>query len=121
MGVVGINYNEFDPKTYKSVYVHQRDKKERVFDSGDFVKDWLDSTLFCVNDDSEGHWSNSSSVDHFIMDGASFDSAYLNVENGKPILKYEYDPEAVELFVKKGTTPTWEELKNMYPLTEKGK
>ncbi len=71
--------------------------------------------------------SHSSSVDHFIMDGAPFDSAYLHIVDGKGVLKYvdETDPgylytqqdvyeKGIEFFVKEGTQPTWEELKEMY-------
>jgi hypothetical protein len=74
--------------------------------------------------DDEPHLSGSSSCDHFIMDGAKFDSAYLHIVDDKAILKYldRTDPkwylsdiceEGIEYFVPEGTTPTWEELKEM--------
>ena len=90
---------------------------EKIFDSGGFIKDWYECNKFIIFDlcDKEGHFSNSSSVDHFIMDGAPFESAYLktNDDGDTWYLDYEYDHlnKGIEFFVKKGTQPTWEELK----------
>lgn len=74
-------------------------------------------TLTEAND--EYHYSKSSSVDHFIMDGAPYDSAYLHFEDDKPVLKYidETEPnyiytqskiydEDIEFFVEANTKPT---------------
>ena len=47
------------------------------------------------------------------MDGAPFDSMYLAFdENDKPYLTSEYI-DGIEFFVKEGTTPTWEELREI--------
>ena len=67
---------------------------------------------------------HSSSVDHFIMDGAKFDSAYLHIIDGKPVLRYvdHSDPDYIytqsetydkgwKYFVPQGLQPTWAELK----------
>lgn len=94
------------------------------FNSGDFIKDWALAKKKFTEFEDEGYFSHSSSVDHFIMDGAEYDSAYLHVENGIPILKYldrsEKDwlwtqrdvyENGWEYFVPKGKKLTWEELK----------
>jgi len=143
MACIGINYSgtthdydvngeriDFDPSDpnylkYESVYIHYRGG-EKVFDSGNFIKDWFDAKNFYAIElmDKEPYLSGSSTCDHFHMDGADFDLAYLHIVDGKPVLKYidTSDPnylftqrdiyeEGWEFFVKVGTQPTWEELK----------
>jgi len=140
MAVVGINYTggahdyddagnfiEITPVSYESVYLHTN-KGKTLFDSGDFVKDWYNARkkFFQEICDEEPFLSHSSSCDHFIMDGAKYDSAYLHIEDGNGILKYvdRSDPdwhmsqrdifeEGDEIFVKEGTTPTWDEFKEL--------
>lgn len=124
MAVIGINYDEGSKKKdlgYESVYVHHSNGEE-VFKSGDFVKDWLNHNKWIAENlyETEPHFSNSSSVDHFIMDGAKFDSAYLKMkddgETGYLVYykdeEYDYESPGQEFFVKEGTTPTWQELKD---------
>lgn len=77
-----------------------------------------------MEDDSPYH-SHSSSVDHFIMDGAPYDSAYLHIVDEKGVLKYldRSDPnwfldkngvgEGIEFFVPENTKPTWGELNEL--------
>lgn len=45
---------------------------------------------------------HSSSIDHFIMDGAPYDSAYLHMENGNLVLKYieEINETELKIFLK---------------------
>ena len=126
MAVIGINYcdgnyyNENDelierPVKYKSVYLHLR-KEEKVFNSGNFLKDWYYAKkTFLEYADEEEFLTQSSSVDHFIMDGAPYDSAYfiVNDEHPEGILEYKYNENGWEMFVPKGTTPTWIELKEI--------
>jgi hypothetical protein len=125
MAVIGINYsggNEYDDNdkiikcdiVYESVYCHSLGDKQVLFNSGDFVKDWFECTKYAITEISENeHISNSSTVDHFIMDGAKFDSAYMLMENGPVELCYTYDHNhpRIELFVEEGTKPSWLELK----------
>lgn len=130
MAFVTIKYNEgaFDDLGYKSVELHYGTNEKENFQSGNFVKDWYDMRKFMIENlfNSESHFSHSSSVDHFIMDGAPYDSAYLHMINDKPVLKYldMSDPNwvsnqadifenGIEFFVPEGTQPTWEELKEM--------
>lgn len=137
MAVLGINYtgcnhkyddnddqiDETNPKCrlkYKSVYIHG-DKCKKIFKSGNFIKDWYDAKKYYITKLNDEVLSASSSSDHFFMDGANFDSAYLHVENNVPILKYVDRTkdkwyltdicDGWEFFVEEGTTPTWEELK----------
>ncbi len=140
MAVIGINYSGGDhdyddngnriqlvPVVYESVYLHTRDEKFE-FKSGDFVKDWFQAKMKYANElqDKEPYLSGSSTCDHFHMDGAEYDSAYLHIEEGKGVLKYidRSDPNHIftqreiyedgwEMFVEPGTKPTWEELKEI--------
>ena len=144
MAVIGINYDgcdhaydgqgeriEIDPSDpsylkYESVYLKYRNG-EKIFDSGDFAKDWLNAKKFYQMElmDKE-HLSGSSSCDHFHMDGANYDSAYLHIVDDKPVLKYvdksdehwlayqrDVYEDGWEFFVEPGTQPTWEELKEI--------
>ena len=117
--VRGIDYNEGgEPDLgYTGVDMSWREDGERkfkVFNTGDFVKDWMHALKWFIEGDFGEHLVNSSSVDHFIMDGAPFDSAYIGFnENKEPYLYYEWDDRGLEVFVPKGMRPTWEELKIM--------
>jgi hypothetical protein len=118
MAVIGISYNEGRKNlAYKSVDIRYGAKfdKTKVFDSGDFVKDWYDCNKFIITKlyEKEFHFSNSSSVDNFIMDGAPYRSAYLKTTETTAELVYEHDfnDRGIEFFVKKGTKPTWNELR----------
>jgi hypothetical protein len=148
MAVIGINYeggNYHDEEDnlvedeiiYEFVYLHTSEK-EMIFNSGNFPKDWYDAKKAFItlqeenpNDPNYFHLSGSSTCDHFIMDGAKFDSAYLHVEGETPVLKYcipyEHPPSIEtmvenrsiyeggwEFFVPEGTKPTWEELKESF-------
>jgi len=137
MAVIGINYeganHDYDENDerietpgglkYQSVYIHYQDG-EKVFDSGNFIKDWFDVKRFFSKElmDKEPYLSGSSTCDHFHMDGADFDSAYLHIVDDKPVLKYidrsddlftqrQVWDDGWEFFVEPGTQPTWEELK----------
>jgi hypothetical protein len=121
MAVVSIVYDEGNKTNlgYTSVKLVYGDIKSchMIFNSGDFVKDWFNFRKFIImNDEFDELIANSSTVDHFIMDGASYDSAYLvKDENDKFELCYgdNWHSLGIEFFVNKGTTPTWEELKNL--------
>ena len=92
MAVTSINYNDGGkPLVYKSVEEsYDYGKHKKVFNSGNFVKDWFDCNKFIIQElsDKEYGFANSSSVDHFIMDGAPFESGYLHIVDDKPVLKY---------------------------------
>lgn len=118
MAIIRIDSNENEKNLiYKSVRICYGTNEEKVFSTGNFVKDWYDMKKFMIQQlsDTEPFFIYSSSVDHFIMDGAPYDSAYLKFdENEKPFLSYTYeDDNHIELFVPEGTKPTWEELKEM--------
>ena len=115
MAIISIDYDEGSKEEglgYKSVKLHLSSTEEKfIFDSGDFVKDWYNATKKFL-EFPESHCMFSSSVDHFIMDGAEFDSAWVMLDNEmKAYLVYEYNERGMEVFVKKGTKLTWEELK----------
>lgn len=119
MGVYSIIYKEGTDTGYKSVDVkYDGLKKEKKFSSGNFPKDWYGLNKWIISRPVyDEPFIGSSSVDHFIMDGAPYDIVYLKFKENKiPYLSYEYDyhDEGIEFFVEKGTKPTWEELKKMY-------
>ena len=125
---ISIEYNEGNKGNlaYKHVSISY-DNEKKEFSSGNFVVDWFNAKKFFVNDlsDKVSYMCHSSSVDHFIMDGAPYDSAYLNFVDGKPVLKYldrtdenwfldrENITKGMEIFVSENTKPTWEEIKEM--------
>jgi len=129
MAVIGINYKEPNPETYESVRIlYGNPDKERFFASGNFVVDWYNLNKW-MNEELDGgelkdenYFINASSVDHFIMDGATVISRYLRFDNDdKPYLSKQYDwlDEGTELFIPKGEDWTWEQLKE-YVKNESG-
>jgi hypothetical protein len=121
MAVISIEYNDGNKQNlgYKSVKIsYDNLRKEKIFNSGNFVKDWFDCNKFITQElsDLEFHFSNSSSVDHFIMNGAPYHSVYLVFdENDKCELHYgnEWYNNGIEFFVPAFIKPTWNELKEM--------
>ena len=134
MAVISINYDgggkEYDdndnvigeiPIVYESVELSISGSDRIIFSSSNFIKDWYDAKKKYLENDEDPVFCHSSSVDHFFMDGAKYDSAYLHVVDGSPVLKYldrtkedwYLDPigEGWEFFVNEGETPTFEELK----------
>lgn len=132
MAFITINYNEEGRQPdlgYKSVEVSvgmsQNKGSVRTFDSGDVVKDWFNAIKFVLENISDGEpISHSSSVDHFISDGANkVDSAYLHtnkVKTGELLYLSENTADwindshiwgGIELFVPEGEQWTWEQLK----------
>jgi hypothetical protein len=129
----GLTYDDDDNRVgelpvYESVrlWISTSDK-EFIFDSGNFPKDWYEAKKkYQEFMDIEPFLSGSSSCDHFIMDGAPYDSAYLHVVDDKPVFLYVdksksdwyikqayiFD-EGWEFFVPENTTPTWEEFKEL--------
>ena len=142
MAVISINYGDHKKpnQTYKHVSISSsRSAKKKVYRSGYFVKDWyMAKRYYMLILDKAGNepmFSQSSSVDHFIMDGAKFTSAYLHMEeelyvdeNGvaqkrhNPVLKYfDDEPDEIkkwklidgwEYFVPLNARWTWAELKS---------
>jgi len=117
MAVRTIEYNDVDISTYESVEIFDDNDQTHTFNTGNFVKDWFDSTKFVLTG-GLGEYpmlAHSSSVDHFIMDGGSrlYDSAWLLIDEKQAELTYDYTEDGYELFVLKGTKPTWKELKEI--------
>lgn len=119
MAVISIDYNDGNKKDlgYKGIDVSYNNlKSKKKFDSGNFVKDWYDCIKFCITKIQNSEpIIHSSSVNHFFMDGAKYDSAYLVVTKEKTSLSYDSENhgENIELFVEENTTPTWEELRKI--------
>lgn len=113
MNFVSIKYDEKLPSEAHVIL----DTSEGVFEfkSNEFEKNWFDCMKKLILDHNEYPTRYSSTVDHFIMDGAPYYSAYL-IENGDEFeLSYDHkDYKNVEFFVKDGTKPTWVELKTKY-------
>ena len=130
MAYTTINYDDGNKKNlgYESVEIHYGENEKKFFNSGNFVKDWLQMRKFQTMElaETESQFTHSSSIDHFIMDGAPYDSAYLHMGGDKAVLKYidktdknylssqqDIYERGLEFFVPQGTQPTWEELKEM--------
>ena len=122
MAIRGITYEEPLPDTYKNVdisYDKIGEPSVRIFNTGNFVKDWYDLVKWIIFAELQEPLCNSSSVDHFIMDGAPYDSAVLKFKSDDtPYLDYAHDyllggDNGIEFFVEKNTEPTWEELKKL--------
>ncbi len=115
MAVISIHYDEPNTLDYTSVDISFFNNDKKKFNSGDFVKDWFDALKFFVTGDfNNEHFMYSSSVNHFIMDGAPFESSYLRFDkpDGEPYLTKDYgDGKGMELFVEEGKDYTWLELK----------
>lgn len=130
MAIIFVNYEEFSKKKglgYKSVELSLKNDK-KIFNTGNFVKDWYNMIKFIVHYDHEleSHWTYSSTVDDFMMDGAKYDSAYLHMVNDMFMLRYvdksdenwyedqkDIFEERMEFFVPENTQPTRKELKKM--------
>lgn len=120
MAVYGINYNEGGKPdlAYEGIYLWETypEKKETLFNSGDFVKDWYYLTKHVINNTHEDERvMGSSSVDHFFMDGADelYDEAYLHDDGNGYDLHYDTLTNRIRFYVPKGTKPTWNELREL--------
>ena len=119
MAFITIIYDEGNKKNlgYKSVEIHYgKNDEKKIFNTENFVKDWYDMRKYMIQNllDSEIFFVNSSSVDHFLMDGAPYDSAYFKTnDDGTPYFSYVFGDENIEFFVPKGTKPTFNELKEI--------
>jgi hypothetical protein len=77
MSVISIKY-----KGYKENLKYIRlSCDDNIYNSGNFVVDWFDVITDYIINNKYTYISTSSSVDHFIMDGAPFYSAYLYNKN----------------------------------------
>lgn len=126
MAIIGIHYsggnyyNDDDilidcPIEYHKVYLHTISDDEYIFDTGDFIKDWYNAKKkFLEFYEREGSLKYSSTVDHFIEEGAPYEKVYLIPEveyDYKGKLDYDYKENGLLMFVNKGDKLTWEELK----------
>lgn len=117
---IDYNGNRKDPhRGYECVNVSadvdNKNIENHRFRTRDFVRDWYWAMKWTVeNFDVYAPVLKMSSVDHFIMDGANFDSAYLRVDgkgNAKLSYKYKFDDPGIEFFVPKGKRWSWGTLK----------
>ena len=112
MATIGINYKISREVGYESVYLILITGEKIIFSSGNFVKDWYSAKKsFLDNIHNEVSLNLDPTVYQFIKDGARFDFAYIRVENDTAIFSYEGT--GWEMFVSKGTRPTWPELKEI--------
>ena len=123
MVLTTINYEEPNQNKYYGIEVHYGNNEIKVFNSGDFVKDWAQSMKFKINElsDKEAFFIHSSSVNHFIMDGNRYEPCYLVFnEKDNPSLKFgdeisfKTKNTSIEFFVEEGERCTWKEFKKKY-------
>lgn len=116
MAVVSINYDQVKKNKVQYNHIELSNDMIILFNTGDFLQDWYNLKKYCA-ENSVYPLAHTSSVDHFFFDGAKYDSAYLVFEDDDTFdLKYgsEYYDEGIEIFVEKGTRPTWIEHHNKY-------
>ncbi len=112
--VISIEYEDGNPQVgEQSVSIFGSLTGDKVFDTGDFVKDWYNAMEFALKNLKKlESLSFSSSVYHFVSDGALYEEKYLSVTGEKPELidtqKKEGD---ILMFIPKGRSMTWKELK----------
>lgn len=115
-----IEYDEPNIETYRGVKLKLDEDNSVLFNSGDFVQDWYDCIKYQV--DNQISSISSSCVDHFFMDGASYDVAFLfEDEDGKWDLIYDYDhipwnvlDGKIMFYVNEGEQLTWDQMKDKY-------
>ena len=113
-GYISIDYDDENQSSYKGVIVTYNANIKKVFNTGDFVKDWYNLNKFLEIELPNTRFTILSSVDHFLMDSDSFESSYLKFDDNElPYLTkvFDFKNQGVELFIKKGTNPTWKDLK----------
>jgi hypothetical protein len=93
--MIGINYTEFKARSYKNVYVHWHTNSEKLFESGDVVRDFHDGLEFAKSlkefnskykipllNMSDGNIAYSSTIDNFLMDT---NEKYMYSEEGEVV------------------------------------
>lgn len=114
MAVIGIFYQKCEKIKYDHVFLHTING-EIKFDSGNFLKDWYSGIkMFLYGDlkyDKDLYYS--STVDFFINDCADFDKVYLLLKDDTGILIPIPQHECVRMFVPKGQSLSWTELKEI--------
>jgi len=111
VGFVDIIYGGVAPTmVYKGVSFSSDIKEEdKIFYTGDFLKDWYfcQKYLVQIKSKSEGSLSYSSTVNHFVTDGAPYQSRYLSIVDGKGFLNEESNGEQMRFFVPNDQDFTW--------------
>ncbi len=120
MALLNIIYDGNDAKSYQAVEISfDFLNKEciKLFNSGNLAIDWYNAKKYylCYIQQTEPFLSTLSSCDHFFMDGGDklYDSAYLVMDGENPVLHYDKNKDGWEFFVNIGTTPTFQELKEL--------
>ena len=73
MYIVGVDYDEFDPESYRGIKVKNDGKVVMRKDSGDFMEDYTDFEKWVEETLAEGDkLLVSSSLEHFLMDSDYF-------------------------------------------------
>lgn len=114
MTFVTIKYDAPDTLTYEAVCVSPSNSEyDVIFNSGDPVIDWYYHNKYLIFNIPDGDdVCNSSTIDHFFMDGAMVESTYLLFdESGTPYLGKSKNDSGVEFLINKGDNITWLELR----------
>jgi len=120
MAIIAIKYDEITQESYKGIKISYGEHMEfnKLFNSGDFVKDWYFLNKFIIDNllENEYHISYSSSVDHFLSCGNKYESVHLVHIKGN---KWEFvkmkdlkpSQGGLEFFIENGSDITWEKMK----------
>jgi hypothetical protein len=118
MACIDIKYDEPDVSTYSGVEFSDKTTKILFFSDKGFPTDWGKCMKYLITEDTDKHVSFLSSINHFIFDGAPYDSGFLveNKDTNEWELLYgeECSDLGIEFFVPKGTKPTWTEFKENF-------
>lgn len=114
MAKIGINYVETgEDIVYDNVcIIYDNHSKIKMFDSGDFVKDWYNCIKYLININENISYYNS--VPNFLKDGAPYVKRFLKEYDGEYRLDEEQDDDSVLVFTHINTQPTWEEIVTQY-------
>lgn len=119
MAFVQIIYDEDDINSYEGIKVSSLNGyefEEKIFDDGDFVKDWYYLVKFSIFDDNKNLFMFSSNYDHFLHDGGAknFKVKYLDLDGDSPSLveEEEYKDDIFEAwYFYLPEDMTWDELR----------
>lgn len=69
--ILKVDYDEFEPETYRGVILTKDGEEVHRVNGGDFTEDYVGMIQWIKENAEQTHISKGSSVDHFIMDKKS--------------------------------------------------
>ncbi len=72
--ILKVDYDEFEPETYRGVILTKKGEEIHRISEGDFTEDYVNMARWIKENADQAYISKGSSVDHFIMDKKSIKS-----------------------------------------------